>query len=214
MNNGYYIIEDGEQKGPFTLNELTALEIDIHSRILSPDAETWQDACDLPELYPYFEALGVYFPTGDNLASFGWRFLAFLIDYIIISFVLSLIITIVAPGFLVSIMKSYNDMLKSSRGIDYSDMLKLEIGVYLAIIINDLIGGLSAMRGSIGKRICKLVVVDVDGTGLSFGKILLRSVGKIISLSFYGLGFLSILFTEHRQAMHDYLAKSYVVKRD
>jgi uncharacterized RDD family membrane protein YckC len=214
MNNGYYIAEEGEQRGPFTLDELMELEIDIHSRILSPEAETWQDACDLPELYPYFEAMGVYFPTGDNLASFGWRLLAFLIDYLIISFVLSFIIMMVAPGFLTSLTQSYNNMLKSSHNIVYGDMLKLELVIYLAIIVNDLIGNLSAMKGSIGKRICKLVVVDVDGTGLSFGKALLRSVGKIVSLSFYGLGFLSIFFGEHRQAMHDYLAKSYVVKRD
>lgn len=59
MNNGYYIAEEGGQRGPFTLDELMELEIDIHSRILSPEAEVWQDACDLPELYPYFEAIGL-----------------------------------------------------------------------------------------------------------------------------------------------------------
>jgi len=189
MNNDYFILEDGEQTGPFTFDELMDMGLDIHTRVLSPLADNWQDACDLPEFYPYFESIGVYLPTGDNLASFWWRLLAFMIDYLIISFVLSFIIMMVAPGFLMSIMQSYNDMLKSAHNIAYSDMLKLQFALYFAILVNDLIGGLSPMKGSIGKRVCKLVVVDIDGTGLSFGKALLRSIGKIISLSFYGLVF-------------------------
>ena len=213
MDNNYFILEDGEQTGPFTFDELMDMGLDIHTRVLSPLADTWQDACDLPEFYPYFESVGVYLPTGDNLASFWWRLLAFIIDYMIISFVMASIIVIIAPSFLTSIMRSYNDMLKSTHNIDYSDMLKLQFALYFAILVSDIIGGLSPMKGSIGKRACKLVVVDIDGVGLSFGKVLLRSVGKIVSLYFYGLGFLSIFFSEHRQAMHDYLAKTYVVKR-
>ena len=213
MNNNYFILEDGEQTGPFTFDELMDMGLDIHTRVLSPLADTWQDACDLPEFYPYFDSVGVYLPTGDNLASFGWRLLAFIIDYLIICFVLGFILAIVAPDMVAAKMQSLNDMLKMSRSMPYSDVLKLQIAFYLAIIINDMIGTMSAMRGSVGKRICKLVVVDIDGTSLSFGKALLRSIGKIISLSFYGLGFVSIFFSEHRQAMHDYLAKTYVVKR-
>ena len=214
MNNDYYILEDGEQKGPFTFDELTAMELDIHTRVLSPLADTWQDACDLPEFYSYFESYGIYFPTEDNLASFWWRLLAFVIDYLIISFVLGFILAIVIPSIVTVKMQSYDDLLKLSRSLPYSDMLKLQLIFYATLIIYDSIGEASAMKGSPGKRICKLVVVDPDGTGLSFSKALLRSVGKIVSLSFYGLGFLSIFFTEHRQALHDYIAKTYVVKRD
>ncbi len=213
MSGDYYILEDGEQTGPFSFDELIDMGLEIHTRVLSPMAEGWQDACDLPEFYRYFEAKGIYFPTGDNLASFWWRLLAFIIDYFIICMVLGFILAIVAPGMIAAKMQSYDDMLKMSRNLPYSDVLRLQLILYFAIIVNDLIGELSPMKGSFGKRICKLVVVDIDGTGLSFGKALLRSVAKIISLSFYGLGFFSIFFSEHRQAMHDYLAKTYVVKR-
>jgi len=214
MSNDYYILEDGEQTGPFTFDELIDMGPDIHTRILSSNEQRWQDACDLPELYPYFEAQGIYLPTGDNLASFWWRLLAFAIDYLIICFVLGFILALVAPGMVASKMQSYNEMLKMSRSLPYSDMLKLQLILYFAIIVNDLIGELSPMKGSPGKKVCGMVVVDIDGTGLTMGKALLRSIGKIISLSFYGLGFLSIFFSEHNQAMHDYLAKTYVVKRD
>jgi len=210
MGNDYYILEDGEQTGPYTFEELTDLGPDIHTRVLSPNAEGWQDACDLPELYPYFEAQGIYLPTGDNLASFGWRLLAFIIDYFILSFLVGIIlIQLPLVGLNIKI-QSINDMLKLSE----NENRILELIVCLTLIIYNSICEASAMRGSVGKRIFKLVVVDIDGQGISYLNALLRSIGKVASLFFYGLGFISILFTEHRQAFHDFLAKTYVVKRD
>ena len=210
MGNEYYILEDGEQTGPYTFDELTDMGLDIHTRILSRGADSWQDACDLPELYPYFEAQGIYLPTGDNLATFWWRLLAFVIDYLILSFLISLIL-IQLPSFGLNIkIQSFNDVLKLSE----NQKTMLQIIIYLTLIIYNSICEASAMKGSIGKRMFKLVVVDIDGQGLSYLNALLRSAGKVLSLFFYGLGFVSIFFTEHRQALHDYLAKTYVVKRD
>ena len=210
MESGYYILENGEQKGPFTFNELKELDIENHTSILSPNDATWQDACDLPELYAYFEARGIYLPTGDNLASFGWRLLAFLIDYVILSLLMTILLAIANSfGFNLRVL-SYTDLLKLSA----KDQLTLEIAVYASLIIYNWACDVSPMKGSIGKRVFKMVVVDVEGMSPNFLVSLLRSVGKVISLMFYGLGFLSIFFTEHRQALHDLLAKTYVVKRN
>src|SRR5579862_4407107 len=85
MGNDYYILEDGEQKGPFTFDELIDMGLNIHTRVLSPLADGWQDACDLPEFYRYFEGKGIYFPTEDNLASFWWRLAAYIIDTVILT---------------------------------------------------------------------------------------------------------------------------------
>src|ERR1700760_1244751 len=105
MNDQYFILEDGEQTGPFSLDEVIEKEPDLHTRILSPTEDTWQDACDLPELYQYFIDLGVNFPTENNLASFWIRLGAFIIDVILLSFLLDLIIIILysagyVPNFL------------------------------------------------------------------------------------------------------------------
>jgi uncharacterized RDD family membrane protein YckC len=210
MGSGYYISEDGEQKGPFTLGELMELEIDIHSRILSPEAETWQDACDLPELYEYFEALGVYFPTGDNLATFGWRLLAYVIDYFILAFVMNFELKILAMNGMSIQLKSYADIIK----MPVSQMFTLQLITSVTLVIYNTICEASPMKGSIGKKVFKMVVVDVDGMGMTFLNALLRSFGKTVSIFFFYLGFASIFFTEHKQAIHDLLAKSYVVKRD
>jgi len=36
MDNAYYIEENGEQKGPYRLDELTKMDIDLHDKVLSP----------------------------------------------------------------------------------------------------------------------------------------------------------------------------------
>src|SRR5476651_20463 len=117
MTDPYYILEDGDQKGPYSLEELIDLQPDIHTRVLSPNEDTWIDACDVPELNPYFESLGVYFPTGDNLASFGWRFLAFFIDFIVFYILFIVVIEVlISNGQMHDLnnLKSLNDMLKLS----------------------------------------------------------------------------------------------------
>ncbi|WP_428327354.1 RDD family protein [Mucilaginibacter sp.] len=207
--SAYFILVDGEQSGPYTFEELTEFELEIHTRILSPLANTWQDACDLPDLYPYFEAQGVYFPTGDNLASFWWRLLAFVIDHVILSFLMSIVISVMAVKGIKFHINSINDMLK----LPAKDMLTLQIIFYSLLIVYNTVCDASPMRGSIGKRILKLVVVDVDGMRLDFGNALLRAAGKALSMFIFIPVFLAVLFTEYHQALHDMLAKTYVVKR-
>jgi uncharacterized RDD family membrane protein YckC len=214
MSDGYYILEEEEQKGPFTFDELMDMDIDIHSSILSPATDTWQDACDLPELYPYFEAQGIYLPTGDNLASFGWRFLAFIIDNFALSILINFVIVFLSSIGISYKAPTYDELFKLSPAALLPIALVNSLIYSITLIIYNTICEASPMKGSVGKRIFKMVVVDVDGMGLSFLNALLRSVGKALSIFFFYLGFLSILFTEHRQAVHDLLAKTYVVKRD
>lgn len=208
MNNQYYILVDNEQSGPFSYDELTEMELDVHTRILSPLADTWQDACDLPELYPYFESRGIYLPTGDNLASFGWRFLAYVIDYVILSFLLNFILRLLASNGLKFNLGTYNDLLK----MPVKEILLLQLITSITLVLYNSICEASPMKGSLGKKLCRIVVVDIDGMGLSYLNALLRSVGKAISIFLLYAGFVPILFSEHRQALHDMIAKTYVVK--
>src|ERR1700761_1612262 len=114
MDNLYYLQEDGEQTGPFTFDEIIEKEPDIHTRVLSPITNSWEDACDLPEFFDYFEANGVYFPTEDNLASFWWRLLAYVIDYAILSFILQFVFSILTQRGVIHALKSYNDIFNLS----------------------------------------------------------------------------------------------------
>jgi uncharacterized RDD family membrane protein YckC len=209
MTDGYFILENGEQTGPFTFGELTDMGLDLHTRVLSPNADTWQDACDLPEFYEYFLAEGYHFPTEDNLASFWWRLLAFILDYVIVSVVFGLAFTILASRGALPRMQSIDDFLKLSS----SQLLTMRIVIFGTLIIYNAIGEASGMKGSLGKKICGIVVVNTDGEGLSFGIALVRSIGKVVSIFvIWGLGTLSIFFTDNRQSLHDLVARTYVVK--
>ncbi|WP_259068570.1 RDD family protein [Mucilaginibacter sp. X4EP1] len=208
MDNGYYIEENGEEKGPLTFEELIGTNIDLHTQVLSPKSDDWQDACDLPELYPYFEARGIVFPTEDNLASFWWRLLAYIIDYFILSFLSGLAFSFLATYGIKFSLQSYNDLFKLSL----SQVLAIEFIVSAILVIYNSVCEASPMKGSLGKKLCGLIVVDIDGAGLSYLNALGRSAAKVISISIFYLGFLSIFFSERRQALHDYLAKTYVVK--
>ena len=210
MINTYFVLEEGEQRGPFTMDELTEMGLEIHTRLLSTTTNTWHDACDLPEFYEYFESIGIYFPTGDNFASFGWRLLAYAVDYVILSVLLNVVFKVLASYGITFHLRSYNDFFK----LPVTEILLLQLITSVTLIIYNSICEASVMRGSLGKRLCGLVVVDIEGMRLTYLNALLRSVGKALSIFLLYGGFLSILFSEHRQALHDYWANTYVVKRD
>ena len=65
---------------------------------------------------------------------------------------------------------------------------------------------------TVGGIICQLRVVRIDGTPLRFVDALVRGLSAIFSLVVVGLGFLWILRDPERQAWHDKIAGTYVVK--
>jgi uncharacterized RDD family membrane protein YckC len=200
MSDAYYILKNGEEKGPFTFNELIRLPLEINTRILSPIANIWEDACDVPELYSYFEAQGIYIPAKSNLASFWRRLLAYTIDAVLIE------------GCTLFLL---NEMALAGKINPRSpkEMFLAFVAFHLTIIIYNTICEATPMKGSIGKRICKLAVVDADGGRLSFFNAFKRNVYKILSRAIFYMGFFRVLWDEHRQGWHDEFAKTYVVRR-
>jgi uncharacterized RDD family membrane protein YckC len=69
-------------------------------------------------------------------------------------------------------------------------------------------------RGTIGKRICGLSVVDYAGNRITFGRATLRFFGKFLSSAIMLIGFIMAAFTERHQALHDFIAETLVVNRD
>ncbi|MCR8558748.1 RDD family protein [Mucilaginibacter sp. BJC16-A38] len=201
MIDDYYFVQYGMRLGPFTYEELIGLQLDIDTPILRPNTSTWADACDIPELYAYFEKRGIYFPAKSNLASFWSRLLAYIIDFILVEIPLLLLF--------------YELALKGD--IDYHSPMQMFMAVvafHIVIIIYNTICEYSLMKGSIGKRICGLVVVDVDGGKIRLYSALKRNIFKVLSRVLFYLGFLRVLWDEHRQGWHDDFVGSYVVRRE
>lgn len=201
MSEAYHIIKNGKEKGPFTFNELIRQHLDIDTRVLSPAASNWEDACDVPELYSYFEGMGIYFPAISNLASFWWRLSAYGID--------SLIMGVIA--YLIFYKLTQSGVIDSDSP---GDMLLALFILHTVIILYNTICETMPMKGSIGKRICKLVVVNVDGGNIGFLTALKRNIYKILSRLMFYLGFLRVLWDPHRQAWHDEFTGAYVVRRN
>jgi uncharacterized RDD family membrane protein YckC len=65
---------------------------------------------------------------------------------------------------------------------------------------------------TLGGIICQLRLVRTDGGPVGFPEALVRGLTGIFSLAVFGLGFLWILKDPDRQAWHDRVAGTYVVK--
>ena len=56
-------------------------------------------------------------------------------------------------------------------------------------------------------------VTDLEGNRISFGKALGRNLAKIISALIFYIGFIMAAFTAKKQALHDMIAGTLVVKK-
>jgi len=68
-------------------------------------------------------------------------------------------------------------------------------------------------QATIGKMAMGMIVTDVDGARLSFAKASLRYFGKYLSSAVMMIGYIIAAFTEKRQALHDFIANTVVIKK-
>jgi uncharacterized RDD family membrane protein YckC len=71
----------------------------------------------------------------------------------------------------------------------------------------------SSMQGTLGKRAFGVVVTDLAGRRVSFGRATGRYFGKMLSGMTFYMGFLMAAFTMKRQALHDMLAGTLVLRQ-
>ncbi len=71
----------------------------------------------------------------------------------------------------------------------------------------------SSYRATLGKRMLGLRVVSLTGRQISFGQGLGRTIGKVISQIPFYIGFFMAGWTEKKQALHDKMAGTLVMKR-
>jgi uncharacterized RDD family membrane protein YckC len=70
----------------------------------------------------------------------------------------------------------------------------------------------SLWQATLGKRIFGLVVLDRAGKRISFARATGRYFAKVLSSVFF-IGFIMAAFTEKKQALHDILASTLVVRK-
>jgi uncharacterized RDD family membrane protein YckC len=127
-----------------------------------------------------------------NYGGFWIRFLAYLVD--------SLIVTV---GF-VGIM-----LLLGAMGLELAgaEIIFVVISVLYWALMQS-----SPRQATIGKQLCGLKVGGPNGERLSAPRALGREAAKIISSLTLLIGFIIAAFTRNKQALHDFVASTYVVR--
>jgi uncharacterized RDD family membrane protein YckC len=70
----------------------------------------------------------------------------------------------------------------------------------------------SAKQATVGKMALGIIVTDLEGRRVGFGRATGRYFAKILSALILGIGFLMAGFTERKQALHDMVASTLVVR--
>jgi len=71
----------------------------------------------------------------------------------------------------------------------------------------------SPLQATLGMAVMGIFTADLSGGQASFGRTTVRYWARFVSVAFFLVGFLPILFTPRRQALHDMLAGCTVLKR-
>ena len=148
--------------------------------------------------------------------SFIERFAAYIIDIIILGLIQGFVIIPILAfmGFRVAFNPDPTDEEIFSF---IGSILRIGFTVYLVFFI---MGWLyfalfqsGPRQATIGKMAMGMIVTDVDGARLSFAKASLRYFGKYLSSAVMMIGYIIAAFTEKRQALHDFIANTVVIKK-
>lgn len=142
-------------------------------------------------------------------AGFWLRVAAYLIDSVILgaAAMVMLLIFIILSFFFIGLLGEVGALL----GVFF--YLGLCLIIAAMTILYMIIMNASKWQGTVGKIIVGIKVVDMEGNRLTMGKSGLRYLGYIVSSFTMGVGFILAAFTDKKQALHDMLVQTLVVKK-
>ncbi len=134
-----------------------------------------------------------------NYAGFWLRFVAYIIDAIILAI----------PTFIIVYL-----LLAASSGLD------AQAATFISRAVNILLAWgyyaymeSSASQATLGKMALGLKVTDENGSRIGFGQATGRYWGMIVSALIVCVGFMMVGWTQRKQGLHDILAHTLVVKK-
>ncbi|MBN8651242.1 MAG: RDD family protein [Cytophagales bacterium] len=156
-----------------------------------------------------------------NYAGFWLRLVAIIIDGIIIgvaqSFIFVPILAALGLGFANSVETMDLSDPDQAAGMMASVMALMGGYWILSLTIQILYSTLmesSKLQATVGKLALGLKVTDLQGNKLDFVKALVRNLCKIISNFTLLIGYIMAGFTEKKQALHDMIASTLVLKKN
>ncbi len=153
-------------------------------------------------------------PRVVRYAGFWRRFVAYVIDQIIMCVVAFLLFI---PGLAllgIGIGAGMMDESPSAIGFILAAIAAYLTAILVIVILEWLYYALmesSNKQATLGKLALGIVVTDLSGGRVTFGRATGRYFGKIVSGLIFYIGFIMAGFTEKKQALHDIMASCLVV---
>ena len=145
--------------------------------------------------------------TTFNYAGFWKRFAAYTIDMFIVSI----------GGFVIGFIFGipYDVLAGKAEFVGFADDYILSfILSFLLVWIYQAVMESSSKQATLGKMALGIIVTDLSGKRVSFGKASGRHFGQILSGFILGIGFLMIAFTARKQGLHDMMAGCLVINKE
>jgi uncharacterized RDD family membrane protein YckC len=147
-------------------------------------------------------------------AGFWLRFVAFIIDSIVLYFIATIVtLPFLATMGLRGVMRGHLPMSPEEWMPLMGAFIRL---AFIRTVLNWLYYALlesSTWQATLGKKALGLEVTDVEGRRISFGRATGRFFAKIISALILFIGFIMAGFTERKQALHDMIAGTLVIRK-
>ena len=148
-----------------------------------------------------------------ELADFGLRLVAWLIDGLIIAAGAWALILILGAGAFLKMGDRLNHVGEDDIGLVLGSMGLLFLGIISFWWLYYALQESSAAQATLGKRAVGIVVTDMDGNRISFGRATGRTFSRILSRMILYIGFIMAAFTDRKQALHDMIAGTLVFKK-
>jgi len=144
--------------------------------------------------------------TSVKKGGFWIRYAASIIDTIILNIIGIILLRVGSVAF---------DLASSGlQNLETEEMITIMIPYFLFMLIVN-IAYFTFFHGStgqtLGKMVCKLKVVRLNGGPVGYGKAFVRWIGYLLSSIFY-LGFLWVAWDKQKQGWHDKIAGTYVIR--
>jgi uncharacterized RDD family membrane protein YckC len=154
---------------------------------------------------PYSYAASMSPPAHLAWAGFWLRFAAFLVDRLVL-------LPLSVLGFFIGFGRGLSLHSANHSAFDLAYYIFIPLSVVASWLYFAAMES-SSWQATLGKKALGIYVTDVEGRRLTFGRATGRFFAKIISGLTCYIGYMMAGFTERKQALHDLIAATYVVRR-
>jgi len=142
--------------------------------------------------------------TGDifSYAGFWKRFAAWLLDAIILMVI----------GLVIGFAFDIGFFLIPYSFLWYVIISDYLLGIFISLLYYSIFES-SSHQATPGKMALGIIVTDIAGQRISFGRAVGRDLSKILNVFTLGIGYLIIGFTDEKRGLHDYIAGTLVINK-